>query len=105
MYTCLLWLPFIIKGNTCSFLLEHHKSKRSNGFRPLYVWSGHGTRFVLGFECWEMACPSHMPPGLPIYPDPTGKFQTDVGRELLNVGTRANRSAQFYSKLVTEPAG
>ena len=58
-------------------LLEHHKSKpstRSNGFRPLYVWSGHGTRFVLGYECWEMACPSHMPPGLPIYLDPTGKL-------------------------------
>ena len=26
----------------------------------------------------EMACPSHMPPGLPIYPDPTGKFKADV---------------------------
>ena len=25
-----------------------------------------------------MACPSHMPPGLPIYLDPTGKFQADV---------------------------
>ena len=58
--------------NTCSFLLEHHKSKPStcsNGFRPLYVWSGHGTHSVLGYECWEMA---HMPPGLPIYLDPTG---------------------------------
>ena len=26
-----------------------------------------------------MACPSHnIPPGLPIYLDPTGKFQADV---------------------------
>ena len=67
-------LPSISKEHM-QCLLEHHKlnlpSTRSNGFMPLYVWSGHGTNFVLGYECWEMACPSHMTPGLPKYLDPT----------------------------------